>query len=531
MSLALTNISDSTDTKREYLRLLTEQKRRKGLNDLHFFCKEILGYKDLTDKDKFHGEFCTHLENRERRFKLSLLPRGSLKSSIGTIGHPLQLVVQNPNIRILIASENFTTSTKYLAEIKGHIEKNDEFIKLYGNLKGNDRWTGSEIIVSTRTNWKKEPTISCAGIDVTKVGMHYDWIKVDDPQSEQNTNSQEAIDKVIRWYRLLLSLLDPGGFIDITGTIWHYNDLYSYLITKERERLEQGRKPRLAILQKDSFEGTNEDLLNNKVKKSQLLWPERLSRSFLKDQLIEQGPYIFSCQYRLRPIDDENAVFKRSWLKTYHPDELPDNLNFYSMVDPMRDDEGKDFLAIVTGGMSPDWKFYITDIRRLKADEHDTVDEMFDVQKWWKPLKIGFEAIAWQKAYCKFVTMLSIIKGKQLRITELKGDTTKTKAMRIKSMVPYFKAGYYLLPAKNGLDSVEGNVAILVDELTRYPKTANDDIADALSYINQLTRRPSVLQIVSKINPKSFKGIQASMKNKKRRAIGSTNVRGVAYGI
>src|SRR5258706_624485 len=283
------------DTKRRLNTLLNEQTRRLGLLDLHFFCKNILGYTDLTDKSGFHGEFCDHLENKDNHFKLSLTPRGSLKSSIGTIGHSVQEIVKNPNIRILLASEKFTISTAFLTEIKGHFEKNEKFRALYGNLVGKDKWTGTEIPVSNRTMWRKEPTISCAGIDVTKVGMHYDRIKVDDPHSDQNTQGQDQIDKVIRWFKLLFSLLDPGGYLDVNGTIWHYGDLYNYIQNKERERQQKGRKKRFTIFKRTSFIGTQDDLLNDRITKDKLLWPERLTADFLKDTLIEQGPYIFSC--------------------------------------------------------------------------------------------------------------------------------------------------------------------------------------------------------------------------------------------
>lgn len=527
-----TRIVDSVvyhDTKRQLAALLKEQKRRRGLTDLHFLCKHVLGYHDLTDASGFHGEYCRHLENPKRRFKLSLTPRGSLKTSIGTIGQSIQDIIKNPNIRILLASEKFTIATKILSEIKGHIEKNPEFISLYGNIKGPDKWTESEIIVKTRTNWKASPTIACAGIDVTKVGMHYDIIRVDDPHSDQNTTSQDQIDKVIRWYKLLFSLLDPGGYLYITGTIWHYGDLYNYIINKERERLQAKRKARFAIYQRDSFQGTIEDLLNDKITKDKLLWPERLSAAFLKDTLIEQGPYIFNCQYRLQPTDDETAVFKRSWFKTCEPDDVPSNLSIFSTIDPMRDEEGSDYLAIITCGYDREWKQYLLDVRRLKADEHDTVEELFDVYKKFKPQKMGFETVAWQKTYYKYVQMLQLMKGRKLPIVQLKTDTRVTKRMRIKGMVPYIKTGLFIIPVYGGIDNVTGNVASLVDELTRFPKISHDDCIDALAYQNQVSKRPGVLNILAKINPKSFTAVRAKLVDKNKVKLGSRNVRDIAH--
>lgn len=519
------------DTKVQLTSLLKEQRRRLGLRNLHYFCKDILHYHDLTEEDGFHGDFCRHIQDDNKHLKLTLTPRGSLKSSVSTIGDSLRKVCINPNIRILIASKKFTNSVAYLSEIIGHIEKNDDFRDLYGDLVGLDSWTKTEIIVRTRTNWKKEPTISCAGIDVTKVGMHYDVIKLDDPQDEDNTRSQDRIDQVIRWYRLLYSLLDPGGYLDINGTIWHFNDLYNYIIAKENLRKSQGKKPRFSIFIRDSFKGTNEELLEGKIPRKDFLWPERLSPEFLQETLLEQGPYMFSCQYRLTPIDDESAKFKRSWIRTCKFEDIPKRLNIYSTVDPMVDEEGKDWLAITTVGMDNNWLGYLLDVRRLKADEHDTVDEMKDVYDKWKPLKIGIETVSFQKTYFRYVQILQMMKGFKLPIVQLDQETTKKKRLRILSMVPYWKAGLYIIPTVDGtLDSVDGNMKILVDELTRYPRVNNDDTIDALAYMNQLTRRPGVVHILAKINPKSFKAVRSKIiKRGKKGYLGRHNVR-AGYG-
>src|SRR5258708_14209019 len=309
------------DTKRRLRELLREKERRRGLEDLHYFCKEIIDYSDLTDADGFHGEYCRHIEG-PKKLKLTLTPRGSLKTSIGTVGHPIQLAVKDPNIRILIASKKYTVATGILGEIIGHFEHNERFRDLYGDLVGKKGdWSSTEITINTRTRIRVSPTISCEEIDVTNTGLHYDYIKVYDPLDHLNTSSREQIDKVIRWYRLLYSLLDPGGHMDITGTIWHYADLYNHIRNKERERKQKGLKKKFSIFIRDSFEGTNEELINDQITKDKLLWPERLSAEFLKETYIEQGPYIFSCQYRLNPVDDENAAFKKSWVKLIHPNK------------------------------------------------------------------------------------------------------------------------------------------------------------------------------------------------------------------
>ena len=500
--------------KEQYVALLKAKKRLRGLRDLHFFNRHILGYEDMTDEEGFHGELCRLVENPKRKRILCLEPRGSLKSSLITIGYVTQQIAANPNIRVLIASEEFNTAMKFLSEIKGHLENNEEFIKLYGNLKGKSKWSEKEITVATRTKWRKEPTVTCAGIDVTKVGLHYDLIIIDDPHSSKNITTREQIEKVKTWYRLVLSLLDPGCKIIVIGTRWHYDDLFGWIIEKERERKEKGFKRKYHIKIEKAI---RED--------GSLLWPERLSREFLEDQKLEQGPYIFSCQYLNEPVDDESAIFKRSWVKFYSEEEKLPIMKVFTTVDPMRDEDGNDYCAIVTCGMTPDWIAYILDVRRKKMDEYDTIEEIFDVYKIWKPEKIGVETVAWQKTYYRFVKAEMLRRNLRMPLRELKTDTKITKKMRIKSMIPYWKSGLFRVPG-NSLATLEGNIATLVDELLRYPRVSNDDCIDALAYQEQLFRRPMISKIIRKMHPRSVFGIKARYKAKNdSRRLGTLNVR------
>ena len=160
-----------------------------------------------------------------------LLPRGSLKTTIATVSKTVQEIVRNPDIRILLASETLSQSIHYLREIKGHFEA-ARFKEVYGAYKAKTGWTDSEIIVAPRTANKKEATVTCAGIDVTKVGGHYDLIIIDDCHSLKNITSREQIDQVKTWYRLLLSLLEPTGRLLMVGTRWDFDDLYGHVLNQ-----------------------------------------------------------------------------------------------------------------------------------------------------------------------------------------------------------------------------------------------------------------------------------------------------------
>jgi hypothetical protein len=436
-------------------------------------------------------------------------------------------MINNPNIRILICSEEFNTAKKFLSEITGHIETNVTFRSLYGNLKGKDKWSENEIIISTRTRARKEPTITCAGVDVTKVGLHYDLIIIDDPHSTKNITTREQIEKVKTWYRLVLSLLDPGCKLIVIGTRWHYDELFGWLKEKEREREEKGRKKRFHVLEKQSFRGTLKDLMNDKVTPDMLLWPERLDAEFLYDQLLDQGPYIFSCQYQNQPVDDESAIFKKSWIQFYDPNELPvEGLPTFATMDPIRDAEGNDFYAIIVCSMNANWIADIREVRRGKWDEYEAFEQIVDTCQTWNIRKFGIETVAWQKLFYRFLQAESLRRGIKIPIQELKTDTRITKAMRIRSMVPYWKSGLYRLPGTK-VELLQGNMGILTDELLRYPRVAHEDCIDALAYMDQLLKRPQISRILKKIPERSFLGVKNKMRAKDPKKLGAFNVVGV----
>jgi hypothetical protein len=62
-------------------------------------------------------------------------------------------------------------------------------------------------------------------------------------------------------------------------------------------------------------------------------------------------------------------------------------------------------------------------------------------------------------------------------IKELKGSNTRSKPQRISALQPYFE---------NGKIWLKEDMKDLIDQITRFPKIAHDDIIDALAYILEI---------------------------------------------
>jgi len=200
--------------------------RKLALKDFFCFAKHILGYKDL--EWSVHGECTKTLESTATK-KLIVMPRGSFKSSLGSVAYPIWRLLRDPDLTILLDSELYTNSKNLLREIKGHLASK-RFISVFGNLVGN-KWDEGEIILNSRTRNRKEASITVGGIGTTKVGQHYDLIIGDDYNSASNSDTAEKCQKVIDHFKYNLNILNPSGEYLLIGTRYAELDVIGYVLS------------------------------------------------------------------------------------------------------------------------------------------------------------------------------------------------------------------------------------------------------------------------------------------------------------
>ncbi len=199
--------------------------------DLFTLCRDLLGYRQMTWFT--HGDICTSLEDEKKR-KLIVYPRGTFKSSICSVGFPIQRLMQDPNLRVLLDGELYTNSKNFLREISTHLQS-QEFTNVFGDCRGTDVWNEGEIIIRQRTKTLKEASITASGIGAEKTGQHYDLIICDDLNSPSNSGTKEGRAKVISHYRYLTSILEPEGTLAIVATRYNAEDIPGFVIRNEIE--------------------------------------------------------------------------------------------------------------------------------------------------------------------------------------------------------------------------------------------------------------------------------------------------------
>lgn len=459
--------------------ILNELKGRKLTENLFNFNKEVLHVEEGTNMvplAPFHKDLCDFVMKPSPK-QMILIPRGHLKSTLITVGYSLLRIAQNPEVRILIANATYDMATSFLTQIKKHLQYNETFIELYGNLSSNaSRWSENMITIPKMNNFKKkEATVTAYGMGGNLVSQHYDLIIGDDLVNRDFITTSEQIEKTILFYKDALDLLEPTGKFIILGTRWSDNDLYGWIMDKGNP--EQTYRD-FEVMVRQAFTGnlnTGEDL--------QILFPGKYTRDGFLMLKRHKGPIEFSAQYMNEPLPQESAKFKLEWFKQVLEDELRvREIVYFTMVDPaIGQKKESDKTAIVTIGVDQYNNWFVVNIIWGNFLPNEIIKNIFDNFEAYHPAKIGIELTAYQKSLQYALVDEMRRRNIFLPIVELKAD--KAKVERIEGLVPRYANGtiFHLTqcPFREELE----------DQLVRFPIGKHDDIPDALAYGLQIAHQ------------------------------------------
>jgi predicted phage terminase large subunit-like protein len=441
----------------------------KNLFKFNRFILEIEKGKGMLPMAEVHKEMCKFIDDNKHKKKLALIPRGHLKSTTITVGRVVQAICENPTVRILIANATYGLACSFLTEVKRHLKFNEKIKMIWGDLtKDAEKWSENQITLSKakQQGGKKEATVTAMGVESALTSQHYDIIIGDDLVNKDYVNTAEQIDKTIDFYKECLNLLEPDGEMILLGTRWDDKDLYGWILDRDNKALDD-----FEVFIREAYEG---DIDGDDFKK---LYPQKFTKSHLIKLREQQGPYIFSCQYKNNPISKDNADFKQEWFRYYERKDIEGKiLNKFTMTDPAISlEKSADFTAMVTVGVDSEGLIYILDIERVKIEPNQLIDLMFIKYRQFKSLVIGIEDVAFQRTLQYTLSEEMQKRGEYLPIKPVK-PYARSKDQRIRGLQPLYANGR-ILHCKD-----TKYIKNLEDELLRFPRGKHDDVIDALSY-------------------------------------------------
>lgn len=445
---------------------------------------------------KFFGSPLVPFETLEgSRKNLILFPRGHLKSTVATIAHSIQWILNYPNIRILVTTATEDLARDFLLGIKSAFTSNENLRMLFpefctqGELGSGERFT-----IPCRNDSNKffgqggkEPTIRTSTVGSAITGYHGDIQKSDDLVEKQNSSTPRGIEDV-KWHfgnmhPLLETYANPGGdplvgWVDLIGTPWDFSDLYQTLQDAE-DKLPEDRK---------SWNIVRRSAAPN-WPAGPFLWPERVGYKALKaiEDDPTKGPAVLSAQYLMNPIVAGQGLINDVNQIVFTPrkvmDEILPRLSLYAAMDlagmdPDARGNDNDYTCLMVGGFNRDGRLYIPFVMHGRPTPEEAIDWIFEAFRIYPGIiKLKMEKEAHSRVLGTFLKQRMARAGKYLPIQAEPRNNQQSKKDKIRGLQPWFSSGNIRFA-----DDLSCRTH-LVNEIKGFPKFRHDDILDCATDI------------------------------------------------
>lgn len=388
------------------------------------------------------------------------LPPGSAKSTYASVLFPAWFLAQRPDATIIAASH-----TAELAERFGRRVRN--------SVAEHGRTLGVQLAPDSHAAGRWSTTAAgeyyAAGVGGSITGRRADLALIDDPvRSREDADSQLVRDRQWEWFKFdLMTRLKPGAAIVLIQTRWHEDDLAGRILA------EEGDEWRVISL---PMEAEDDDALGRRP--GELLWPGYFTAEMA--EAAKRDPRVWSALYQQRPVPDTGALFKREWLVTYQPGQLPARLNVYVTSDhAVSESESADYTCAIPAGVDENGIIWILpDVfwERCGADEF--VRSSIEMVRRRRPIIWGAEKGHISKSIGPFWKRELINAGLGLNIEEI--TPTRDKRTRAQAVCGRMAMGMVRFPA------FAPWWPRAMEELLAFPAGKHDDFVDALAHLGFL---------------------------------------------
>jgi predicted phage terminase large subunit-like protein len=416
-------------------------------------------------------------------------PRKHAKSTAVTFSFALAAVLFKQYKFVIICSDTESQSTLFLGDIKQELIENEDIIALFGIKKFN-KLSETDIIVEFEDG--DEFSIMAKGAEQKLRGTKWrgkrpDLIICDDMENDEAIMNSDRREKFRRWfYGALLPTRANGGKVIIVGTILHMDSLL------ERLMPVISAPKTICTELKDYVEGPARDWKAVKYRAhspdyKHILWAEQWPKQALvleKESFVNQGlSDVYSREYLNYPIDESSAYFRREDFVPFNQSDFENKqLQYYVGVDfAISQKERADYTVVATVAVNEVGELLVVDIRRGRWDSQEIIEELFSVQRRYRPELVVVETGAIEKAIGPFLRKQMQERGVYLNLYPM--VPTKDKLSRARSLQARMRSGGIRY------NTTASWYPSLEDEMARFPKDRHDDQVDALSWIGLVVDR------------------------------------------
>lgn len=316
----------------------------------------------------------------------------------------------------------------------------------------------------------KGGAFTAVGVGGAVTGIGGDLIIIDDPHKDR-AEAESALmrERVWEYYQsTLYSRLEGHGAIIVIMQRWHTDDLVGRIL-EESARLKEAGEPY------DEWEVINfpaiAEIDEPRRKKGEPLWPSKFPLEVLAN-IKAKSIYNWCSQYQQDPILQENQDFKPSMFKHFEEQDIQGKyLRYTTTVDPAGYKKNSDDNVVLTLGKErygPNW--YVVDIVYGKMTPDKVIDAIFMQQARYGKHDVFIEGVAYQSTLKWHVEEKQRKDNFYFMIHEIRPKGAKED--RIRGLLPLYNVGV-LYHRKHHTK--------LEEQLLRFPRGKNDDVADCLA--------------------------------------------------
>jgi len=492
-------------------------------SDCHTELTEFISKPQLDQASKQKLKFSGNERGSGLR-RLVLMPRGHLKSTLGTTLYVMWRLYRNPELRIFVGSNKQTLSYSFIRELRQYFENEELQERVWNNrphiagalipelntrnrsrnrnssedTDASDRkliWNNTALQM-VREGRYKEPSVTAGSVGSPITGQHYDIVILDDLVDFKNTESEVRKERVEEWIQDIENVLNQpqivhipvvgldtvGGEMIISGTRYAVDDYYGYLI-ENQEELDYEIHSRNIYKNSENSEGG-------------YLWHERYndhSVAMLKTRL---SPRRFASQYLNTVYEKDVALFDLSTVELISDDNISTRgnqifvavnqrqyqINPIIAIDPaFSASKDSDDCAILVGAKLPDGRCVVLDATVERMEAAEVVKQVLRFSSKYKTLRAYFES-----------------NGVGMLVPELfKTDSAVSMGRRMVTFGHYEQRpkdakiqGVLELPFATGkmvFNERVFNDPLLYKQMKNYPGVRHDDFLDALVTLYEKT--------------------------------------------
>lgn len=457
---------------------------------IHGFVQSLLAkrFDGASQIPDFHREWWD-LCCSEDEFVAISAPRSHAKSTSITLCYTLASVLFRQHSFVIICSGTSATSVLFLQDIKNEIMDNEELQSLFGIKKDENgkvllaKDTEDDIIIEFEDGYKAR--LMAKGAEQKLRGIKWgskrpDLLIGDDLEDDEQVLNKDRREKFRKWfYGAFIPCRALKGKVIIVGTILHLDSLLERLMPPEnskvtiKEDLKTFSPKKFGMWRSVKYRAHNADY-------TAILWKERYDKAWFKEKYEEyclQGlPDVYSQEFLNQPLDESNALFRRSDFLPFQKADKDVKLHYYIAADlAISEKQRSDYTVFAVGGLDENGFLHVKNIIRDRMDAMTIVNTIITLQRIYRPEIFALEEGTISKSIGPFLREQMIKVGVFPNLHLLK--PSQDKISRSRSIQARMRAG--AVKFDKDAEWYQG----LEDEMCRFPRDRHDDQVDALSYL------------------------------------------------